>query len=1131
MSNLAQWLEQHGLAKYTDVLTDNDVDVDVLPQLTEEHLKELGVSLGDRLRFVKAIAALDHTDVLPSPTPAARERKADTAASTGDAERRQLTVMFCDLVGSTALASKLDPEDMREVISAFQDTCRSAIEQYGGFIARYMGDGLLNYFGYPQAHENDPERAVRAGLAIVDGMATLNAGIGRRHGVELAVRVGVATGSVVVGDIVGDGAAEEAAVVGETPNLAARLQGVAAPDQVVVASATKRLLRSSFDYEDLGEHALKGIDAPVRAWRAVRERDVHGRDDGLHDGGGAPLIGRQEELGLLLRSWETARQGHGQAILIHGEAGIGKSRLVEALREQASGDDYVWVAFRCSPYHANSALYPVIEHLKRAFGWSDESDARDRLEKLEAALAHQSLPLPEVIPLYAELLSLPLRDARYPASTLNPRQKREATLDALTTWLLETAEETPVLAVWEDLHWADPTTLELLALFLDQSPTVSMLNVLTYRSEFTPTWTTRSHMVPVTLNRLERPEVESLVQYRASGKPLPAEVVEHIVAKADGVPLYVEELTKTILESEFLREEAERYVLAGALSEISIPATLQDSLMARLDRLPTLREVAQIGAVLGREFTYEMLRAVVELDERDLQSGLEQLVADELLYQRGRPPRSRYIFKHALIQDAAYQSLLKRTRQACHRRIAQLLEAQFREIVASHPELVAHHYAEGAELERAIEYWRKAGEQARAQSANQEAIAYFTRGIDALAQLPDDEARARIELALQLSLGHANIVLKGHGSAAAETAYRRAMTLSERLGEISDPVPALFGLWRSYVVGRTLAETDEVARQLRRIADAKQETELEVVANYTAGFTLLCMGRPGDARDHLEKSIALYRPSTDSSNIYRSAQDPGVACRSYLSIAEWLLGYPDKARATAHDGIACAEALKDRFALRFSLAYALCYTAAIVAELRDEDVAAPIDRGLDIATEDGYHLWIVYGGVQRANLDYLSAPSDATLAGIRESIDAVLALGVHLNTPYFMTLLARAYQRAGRIAQGLQVLDEAQQSIEARGERWWEAEVHRLRGQILLARSRDDAADAEACFQQALDIARSQCARSLELRALTSLASLEERLGAAAVVRSQLKECYAQFTEGFDTTDLRQARRLLDTVH
>ncbi|MCZ7596755.1 MAG: AAA family ATPase [Gammaproteobacteria bacterium] len=774
--------------------------------------------------------------------------------------------------------------------------------------------------------------------------------------------------------------------------------------------------------------------------------------------------------GAAVALWETTKHGHGQAILLQGEAGIGKSRLIEALRAQIGSDRHQRVTFRCSAYHSNSALYPIIEHLKRAVGWNAEMGEEEKLRKLETALSGQSAPLSESVPLFADLLSLPLPEVRYPPVSLDPRKKREATLDAIAAWSLETAESVPVLIVWEDLHWADPSTLELLSLHPEQSPTVSMMNVLTYRAEFSPTWPMRSHMIPVTLNRLERPEVEAMIRHQASGKRIPPEVVEHIVAKGDGVPLYVEELTKAILESGFLRESSDRFELSGALSDISIPATLQDSLMARLDRLPTLREVAQMGAVLGREFAYEMLRAVVGLDEPRLQQGLEQLVADELLYQRGRLPRSRYIFKHALIQDAAYQSLLKRTRQQCHRRVAQLIEEQFRDIAAGHPELVAQHYLEGAEPRRAIEYWRKAGSRRGPNPPTLEAIAYFTRGLETLELLPDDDERARQELSLQLSLGHANIVAKGHGSVGAEQAYTRALALSERLGDTSELIPALFGLWRSFVVGRSLEEADGVAQKLRAIAKRRGEVEIEVVANYTSGFTALCMGRPAAARRQLEHSIGLYKPNRDSLSIYRAAQDPGVACRGYSAIAEWLLGYPDRARRLVRESIALAEEYQDRF----SLAYVLCYTGAIVYEVCHDDTESLITRGLEVAAADGYDLWVAYGSAQRANLDLVGNPSDSALESLRAAIDAVLRLGVYLNTPYLMTCLARGYLRAGRFAEGLRVLDQARQSLEARGERWWESETHRLRGEVLLARSPATPEDAQACFLEALNVCRAQ---------------------------------------------------------
>jgi class 3 adenylate cyclase len=771
-SDVEQWLEGLGLGRYAAVFAENEIDLDALPHITEDDLKDVGVALGPRRKLLAAIAELD------SRGPPAPESATLGDRSAGvEAERRQLTVMFCDLVGSTELSRRLDPEDLREVMRRYQDAAAGAITRYEGYVAKFLGDGVLAYFGWPQAHEDQAERAVRAGLDAAAAVARLKLD----DNVALQARAGIATGQVVVGDMVGEAAAEAEAVAGETPNLAARLQGIAAPGQVVIGPLTRELIGETFDLANLGAHELKGFAEPVQVWRVVREGDIDSRYEAKHVGGVLPLVGRQEELGLLLRSWEASKEAHGQVVLIQGEAGIGKSRLVEALREQVSGEDYIWIANRFSPYHANSTLYPVIEHLKRALGWKPEDGAEERLEKLEAALKGQSLPPEEAVPLYADLMSLTLPEGRYAPLELNAKQKREQTLDALSGWLLEEAERTPVLQVWEDLHWADPTTLELLALFIEQSPTVSMLNVLTYRPEFVPPWTMHSHMTPITLNRLERPEVEALIGHQAAGKAVPLEVIEHIVGKSDGVPLYVEELTKTILESDYLHEEADRYTLDGSLSEVAIPATLQDSLMARLDRLPRVREVAQLGAVLGREFAYQMLQYLAPLEEPVLLNGLGQLVENELLYQRGRPPRSRYIFKHALIQDAAYQSLLKRTRQQYHRQVAALMEERFPETVEAHPELVAHHFAEAGCTEEAVAYLQEAGQIALGRSANVEAVTHFERGLELLPQLPETAKRHERELDIQMALGPALVATRGYADAGVGRVYERAWQLCQRL--------------------------------------------------------------------------------------------------------------------------------------------------------------------------------------------------------------------------------------------------------------------------------------------------------------------------------------------------------------
>ena len=683
--------------------------------------------------------------------------------------------MFCDLVGSTALSTGMDPEDLRDVIASYQSRCSAAIRRYDGFVAKYMGDGILVYFGYPRAHEDEAERSVRAGLDIVDAMAELNAAVPRPPGVELAVRIGIATGPVIVGDQIGEGTASETAVVGETPNLAARLQALAQPNQIVVSAATRAMLGDHFDLEDLGAYELKGFAEPVPAWRVLSARDVESRFAATRTGSSAPLVGRQEEMGLLLRAWDGSSHGRGQVVLIQGEAGVGKSRLVEGLRE-AAGKDHIWVAIRCSPFHTASAFHPIIEHLKRVFGWQPEDTAQQHLAKLEAGLAgFKTLPLSESVRLFADLMSVPVPEDRYPRLSMTAQQQRDATLDAIVAWLIELAERTPVLMAWEDLHWADPTTLETLGMLIEQAPTAAMLVVATYRPELTPPWPQRSHMTPITLNRLERPEVETMVGHLAGGRPLPGEVVDHIVAKADGVPLYVEELTKAILGSGVLEARGDAYVLTGALAQLHIPETLQDSLMARLDRAPRLREVAQLGSVLGREFAYDMISALAGIEEEMLQSGLGQLVVDELLYQRGRPPRSRYLFKHALIQDAAYQSLLKRTRQQYHQRVAKLLEDRFPEVASTQPELVAHHYTEANCPAQAIAYWHKAGVAAASKSANVEAIDQFRRGLALVEALSDTRERAERELDLQMALGPALFATKSYSHPDVGRTYARAL--------------------------------------------------------------------------------------------------------------------------------------------------------------------------------------------------------------------------------------------------------------------------------------------------------------------------------------------------------------------
>jgi class 3 adenylate cyclase/predicted ATPase len=1075
--------------------------------------------------------------VTPSQPPQPPANEADQAAHATspsaeprapEAERRQLTVLFCDLVDSTALASQLDPEEWRDVVRAYQDTSAKVIARYEGHIAQYLGDGLLVYFGYPLAHEDDAQRAVRAGLGMVEAIGQLNVRLAQAQGVSLAVRLGIHTGLVVVGEV-GGGTRQEQLALGETPNVAARLQGVAALNTVVISAATFQLLGGFFACQSLGMPVLKGVAQPLEVYQVRYESTARTRLEAAGHTGLTPLVGREPEVALLRERWAQVKEGLGQVVLLSGEAGIGKSRLVQVLRAQVATEPQAWLTpCQCSPYYQNTALYPLIELLERVvlqFGPEESSDQKRR--KLEGFVVQYGLPLAEAVPLFAALLSLPL-GTDYAPLTLSPEQQKQLTLHALLTILLRIAAQQPVLFVMEDLHWVDPTTLELLSLLVDQGPTARILALLTFRPDFSPPWTGRSHVTQVTLTRLPRRQAAEMTGRVAGDKALPAEVVAQVVAKTDGVPLFVEELTKMVLESGLLQERAGRYALTGPLPPLAIPTTLHDSLMARLDRLAAVKGLAQLGATLGREFSYALLQAVSPWDEGTLRQGLQQLVTAEFLYQQGLPPQATYRFKHALIQDAAYQSLLKSARQQHHQHIAQVLESRFPETVETQPELLAHHYTEAGLSAQAIPYWQTAGERAAQRSAHQEAVGHLTTGVEVLQTLPDTPERTQQDLRLHVALGVSLMAVKGRAAPEVERVYTRAWTLCQQVGDTPQLFPVLRGLYLYYLNRGPQQRAQELAEQLLHQAERQPEVAPRMLGYYLLGLVLFQRGVLGDAVQHFEQAIAAYNPQEHRQLAHVYGIDLGVITRSLGALVLWLLGYPDRALAQSQEAWALAQEVAHPLSLVLAQVWLAC-----LHQFRQEAQAAH-DRAagsIALAAHQGFSaLFVAWATVPLGWALTRQAQWAAGMAKLREGSEAALAAGSEQWRPYYLTLCAEAAGAAGQPDDARRLLTEAQEVMARTDERFYEAELSRLSGVLPLAHSPTAQAEAEAHMRHALEVARRQEAKSLELRAAMSLSRLWQQQGKRDEARELLTPVYGWFTEGFDTADLQEAKTLLEEL-
>jgi predicted ATPase len=983
---------------------------------------------------------------------------------------------------------------------------------------------LLVYFGYPQAHEDDAQRAVRTGLELLAAIGLLNGRLVRDKGVRLAVRIGIHTGLVVVGTM-GSGDRHEHLALGDTPNLAARLQSLAEPDTVVISAATARLVHGYFVCEDRGAHVLKGLDTPVRVSQVVGESAAQSRLDVAAATGLTPLVGREAEVSLLLERWVQSQGGLGQVVLLSGEAGIGKSRLVQVVKERLADTPHMRLECRCSPYYQHTALYPIIDLVERALQFQRGETTDTKLEKLERALSQYRLALHETVPLFAALLSLPLPAAWYAPLSLTPERQKQKTLEALRAIVLEMAERQPVLLILEDLHWVDPSTLEFLHLLMTESTTAALLTVMTARPDLQPPAAWQIHLTPLALQRLTPADVAAMVMQMTGGKPLPPDVLQHVVTNTDGVPLFVEELTKTILESGVLRETAVQYELTGPLPTLAIPTTLHDALMARLDRLSTVKAVAQLGAVLGRTFPYDLLQAVAPFEEATLQHGLQQLVAAELLYQRGLPPQATYRFKHALLQEAAYQSLLKSTRQEYHQRIAQVLEAQFPALVATQPELLAHHYTEAGLSEPALGYWQRAGQRALERSAHVEAINHLTQGLEVLKALPPTPERLQQELRLQLTLGIPLSATRGYAAPEVADLYTRAQALCQRLGETPQLIPVLLGLWRFYLLRAELDTARELAERCLLLVQRVDEPARLIVAHDALGETLFFLGDFVQARAHLERAVALYEPQKRGP--HRALMDPGVSSLAMLAGTLCMLGYPEQARQKSTEAQRLAEALAHPHILAWTLVIA-AHCHQLWREVRTTHAQA--EAVIRLATEQGFAAWFAEATMFVGWAQAVQGRGAEGMAQIQQGLAARQAIGIELTQPVYLSLLAEAYAHLRQPSEGLAVIADALTRVATTRECWREADLHRLRGELLLAVTADNHREAEACFRQALTVARQQQAKSLELRAAMSLARLWQQQGKRTEAYALLAPVYGWFTEGFDTADLQEAKALLEVL-
>ena len=1113
--DIVVWLRSLGLGNYEAVFRENEIDETVLPNLTAEDLKDLGVSIvGHRRKLLDAIAALRNdasaqtpsVAVAPARPSAPKLNAAPVAEAVG--ERRHLTVMFCDLVGSTSICATLDAEDWRDLVGAYLDAASNAVTEMGGNVAKKLGDGLMALFGYPVAQENDAERAARAALSIQRALAEVNrknAGFGKP---ALNARIGVETGSVVV-----DAAGE---VYGDAPNTAARVQALAEPGTVMVTARVQRQIAGLFVAEERGTHDLKGVPEPVTLFRLVRASGGGRRSSARQL---TPLVGRDEEIAMLMRRWERARQGDGQLVLIVGEPGLGKSRLIEEFHIRLRETPHTWSEWSCSQLLQNTPLHPIAEWGRQRFG-APEVPGERRLADLESTLSQVKLDPTENVPLLAPLLEIPLPKDRVP--NVAPQELRRRQLAALTNWVIGGAKNQPLVLVFEDLQWADPTTLDVLRGIAERGALAPLLVVATTRPEFRPPWGMRSHHTTISLAPLDRQQVRHMIGELAARHALPKDVVDGVTERAGGVPLFVEEVTRLLLER-------------GAQGGIqAIPPTLQQSLMARLDRLGSAREIAQVGSVIGRGFSYGLLRALAGIEDAPLQAALERLAEADILLVQGLPPESDYRFKHGLIQDAAYENLLKSRRQGLHRRVAEILRDKFADSAAVEPELVAHHFTQAGLTEVAIEWWARAGQRSLERSALVEAAEQLTRALGHIAGLPATPTLRCEQIKLQVALITPLVHLKGFAAPETKAAAERARLLieqAEALGEPPEDPLLLFSVLYSFWVASLVAFNGDVCRDLAGHFLARAEKQGMTVplmmGHRLMGMSLLGAGDIAESRTHADRTLALYNPAEHRPLGARFGQDVRVTILSYRSRALWMLGYPEAARRDAEQALTNAREIGQAATLMFAVGH-VPLTHIFCGEY--ETANAQLDEVVALADEKGTSFWKALGMMNYGCVLALNGHASDAIHIIPSGINAWRSTGATVYLPFFLSYLARAYAELGQCDDAWRCIGEAITAMETTKERWCEAEVNRLTGEIALKSPEPDAAKTESYFERALTVARQQQAKSWELRAAMSMARLWRDQGKPQQARELLAPVYRWFTEGFDTRDLKEAKALLEEL-